>query len=321
MKRIDPRHAGPIAPVRRTFASQAGTLLAWGLWASSTVALGACELTSTSVDVSQCNSNADCSAEVTGIEGLVCQTNLCIERESWACLETSVNREFNADFAVEMRFIDSSSRPVPGVELSLCGIADLPCDNPLGSTLVSDDAGIILLTPQNLPIPIDTRAGTLGFSSYRNNYLEARFPGENSFDYMILTDITRFFTAQQSGLDITVVSPTLLSIFESAAGTAQQSTAGLTLVEAFDCNDLPASGLRLEAAEGQSPPIYLDGILPAEQTVQATTSSGNAFFLNTPVGLARFTAVAQRPEPLQEISRFSAFGREQTVTYVLLYTD
>lgn len=288
----------------------------YSLSAFAVLSLGACELTAKTTNFSQCQSNAECSLEATGEDGLVCSNNLCIRPDPWACLDQASQREPSSDFEILVRFVDGASVPIEGFEVTTCRLLDESCTEPVGGPVVSDSNGIIRLTADN--IPLDPSAGGRGFLAEDGLYLEAISPQPQFWDYLISFDTRKLVIAQSSTLTVVVLSDPLIQLYESATATAQDRELSLQIGVGFDCNDFTASGLTMSVnpALENTANVVLSSRTP-EPDATATVSSGQMAFVNTRT--ERYTITVNRAETGEQTSTRTVFGRPRSVVYTLLY--
>jgi len=179
----------------------------------------------------------------------------------------------------------------------LCRKLDVTCEDPIGSTVVSDSGG-------GLAMPI-----------------EAAFDG-----YVKLTDSKiapslYFLTAPRDGGDLdlpTVPLATPLAaagIVASAGGTTWDPERGIVLLNAFDCEGQPASNITYSIGGEPDPAtfiFYLVNGLPTT-AITATDATGYGGLVNVPVGVSTISATLAPSG--RKVSNVSVLVRAGYVTY------
>jgi hypothetical protein len=289
------RYQDPIFAPRR-FLSAITIMGTWGLLSS----IAGCSVL-VDADRAQCSKDADCAAKGAAFAGAVCSAGLCQVDElgpQWSCEGTPAGDP--ASYKLTMHLQDAvSSMPLGGVAAQLCRKLDVTCESPIGASVVSDEGG-------GIAMPIEA-----GF----DGYVKLTDPK------MKIAPSLYFLTPPRGGGDLDLPSVPLTSPFvaagivASAGGSGWLPTHGIILLNAFDCDDLPAANISYSIGGAPDPAtfiFYLVNALPTT-SITATDSTGYGGLVNVPAGVSAITATLVPGG--QKVSEISVLVRPGYITY------
>lgn len=191
----------------------------------------------------------------------------------WSCL-----RELRAESMV-VRDNTNAARLVQSVQVltlregtvppqsvvRACAQRDLTCDNPLTASLPVDAQGWV-----DMPL----------FDGF-DGYLEVTSP--STVPMMLFYQEPLRGTSRTDGEPLAQLEVPVLAQLSAALGAPQESTLGLLILRAFDCNGDGAPGVRFTVDKPAVPYYFVAG-LPSSMATE-TDGSGLGGFLNVPIGI------------------------------------
>jgi len=223
---------------------------------------------------SQCDSDTDCQKR--GFAGASCVANVCqppVTSSEWGCLG-SVKWPSSGSGQVTLRVmvIDVIAQAPPSdLEVRLCPKLDVDCTNPSPSNLQFSPEGMMMVT---------VNAGFDG-------YLEMKSPTITPSLFFMTKPVWEDTVI--AGV-LPVVSPEGFDGIAMAIGTTRDPEMGHTFVMTANCNDEPASGVRLEVGKQnvKTTRYYMINNAPVGDAL-STDPAGNGGFLNLDTGFAKIT--------------------------------
>jgi hypothetical protein len=243
----------------------------FSLWLVAVGVVGsACSLTVESERV-QCKSKEDCAARGPSFSDWVCKKSICEPNPTWACLTQPNEPSTSVTVTVEFKTVDLLKlTPIPGVRLTLCAKMDANCQQPIGSTYQSDQAGEIKVEMPK------------GFDGYFQT------EGDGLYPMLFFPPNTR---QQHAPGTLPMVAASFVGTMFSGVGGPISADRTVIMTTALDCQANPASGLILSAdpVDDRTVGYVIQGGLP-NRTASATDSSGTGGFVNIKPGNAVITS-------------------------------
>ena len=193
---------------------------------------------------------------------------------NWGCLKTAPNQARTPGtpgqlIVYSLRLVDlATDQPYADVPVQACGLTDIACDSPVATTTTDADGWLNVRLTENFSgyLEIDSRPRAV---PYLFHLPEAGL--KTMADYPLAMITLESFGALLVALDLPT-DPNLAAIG----------------VRAFDCQGMPAAGVKLTSSVGGLPWYFEQG-LPNTERVE-TNVSGLGGFIGTPAGLSQLDA-------------------------------
>jgi hypothetical protein len=194
-----------------------------------------------------------------------------------------------------------SRKPPANIVVQACRGNDVGCSDPVARWEDKDGTGMV---DMNLPYNF------LGFFQVQSDALPA------------LSYLTKPLRADKQDRDLQVVAQSTVSLLAAVDGTTSfEPSAGLVLVEAFDCAHMPGAGVHFEESKGTAHPFYIVNRVPNSQVNASVYDEDNDVadggFINVEPGFVTFTARLGLSGP--ELGEFNANVRAGAVTFIDMY--
>jgi hypothetical protein len=194
-----------------------------------------------------------------------------------------------------------SDMPPKGLKASACRVNDLTCAAPVATFEDTDGKG---------NIELDLPYAFVGFLDVRS---DDTLPA--------LWYFTQPLTGSLVYKNLGMVAPSTLELLAAIAGYESDTSKGLVVLEAFDCNKKATGGIHFEQSKSGGLPFFIiDSTPSAESTVTVrddATDTASGGFLNATPGFTVFTARIGVDGPV--LGEFNALVRANTVTYLDIY--
>jgi hypothetical protein len=191
-----------------------------------------------------------------------------------------------------------SKRPLTQLALTACRANDVGCTQPV--LHYTDTAGKGDVTLQ-LPV------GFVGFLQLRTS---DALPG--------LFYVTQPVVSPTHAKPLQLITPMSLQLLASASAQTVDMSAGLVVLEAYDCNDSAVAGVHFEQSKQSGVAfVVVDSLPTVDRTLTVRDDVNDCAiggFLNVQPGNAIFSARLGQGGPL--LGSFNASVRAGTVTYI-----
>ena len=196
-----------------------------------------------------------------------------------------------------------SSKALPGIAAQLCRRLDVTCADPSGAPVVSDSGG-------GVTMPIEAAF---------NGYVQLTDSNAGSGSSSIAPSLY-FLTAPASG-DLNLPSVPLASplaaagIVYSAGGTTWDSTRGIVLLNAFDCQGQTAADLVFSVGGAPDPSSFTFYLVKGYPTTDATATDATGYggLVNITPGVT--TIAATLAPSSRKVSTISVLIRAGYISY------
>jgi hypothetical protein len=227
----------------------------------------------------------------------------CSAGEHWECVgSVAWPAPTSTTLDVTLSLLGGGSAPAPNVRVDECNVGDCP----LTSGTTNDQGTVVLSAPVRIGFGYEW-----GFSGY--------FQFQGATIYPEIYFLAFPLTETHARLSVPVSDRNTFESVSRLAGIALDPTRGHMIVQAEDCNLLPAPGVILSAqgTDGQTQVRYVSGLL-LSATATSTDGTGVAFFFNVPTDAsisieAAPIALGRRPS-----SHATLFTKPGTISLVTL---
>lgn len=244
-----------------------------------------------------CSRDGDCAGDQR------CYKDMCASADlvgPFLCAAPAPEMSETVHFTMPAReFV--SDMPPKGLKVSACRINDLSCADPVATFEDGDGTGNIEL---ELPYAFV-------------GYLDVRSDDTLPALWYFTQPLTKSVVYKNLGM----VAPSTLELLAAIAGYKSDTSKGLVVLEAFDCNKKATGGIHFEQSKSGGLPFFIiDSTPSAESTVTVrddATDTASGGFLNATPGFTVFTARIGVDGPV--LGEFNALVRANTVTYLDIY--
>jgi hypothetical protein len=248
-----------------------------------------------------CVQDDDCKSETEPR----CMHGTCVANgiaDRWVCAPDTAPDNPPEMIHYSFQVLEFVSRKPPAHIVALaCRGNDVACSAPVARWEDPDGSGMV---------EMDLPYNFLGFFQVQSDALVA------------LSYLTKPLRADKHDRDLQVVAQSTVDLLAAVDGTTSFApSAGLVLVEAFDCAHMPGAGVHFEESKGGATPFYIVNRVPNSQVNTSVYDPDNDVadggFINVEPGFVTFTARLGQSGP--EIGEFNANVRAGAVTFIDMY--
>jgi hypothetical protein len=196
-----------------------------------------------------------------------------------------------------------NGKPLAGLDVRACGIADADCSFPQSEPVpVTDEQGQVTLSVTWPPVsPISPAPGFVGYLELTSKTIQPPWFPLLRFHYLPVVGDYAEWAVILNGND-----PAVRSLFSATTGVTIDPSLSTLSVEIHDCVGGSAPGVELEvtAEPGEEPVnlVYLDSNATPDPTLKETSTAGIAFALNISAASAHVVArLADSREVIREV--------------------
>lgn len=301
-----------------------------GVLGTSVALLVSCQALVSS-DVYQCTSDAECAARGAAFSGTRCEERVCRpasvtdaspnpgidagkdaapQDPKWGCLG---NVQWPAQSTTEkVRYRQRFTRligstPIAGVRVKACASLDPECANPFVQGDTDAKGDIVLDVPKYFRGYLHMPVGPATFTDMAPTIYAVYPPPEKDSDLV---------AEPAQGTVPILVSLAELNYLLSQVGSATDPNLGHLFGLTTDCQRQPTGGVSLRSSvrDPKTVQYYYEGNGTPSITAQESDSTGNAGFLNLPVGV--ISMETQVPGLARKAGSYSVLVKKGSVTVI-----
>jgi hypothetical protein len=254
-----------------------------------------CSMSNAAAYEGPCDSDKEC----TTASAPRCWNDKCVSNEianRWMCSDDQTVKTTTIRYGFHI--VDFLSRlPPNNVVARACRNNDVNCAEPVATFTDMDKTG---------HAQFELPTGFFGFFEVKSDELTT------------LLYVTKPISRNTLNRDLPVLTTDTVQLLSGALGSPYDASKGLALLEALDCSDTPAGGIKFDMTGSQAVQFYIVDQVPSRDAklseYDATNNTANGGFLNVTPGFVTFSA--RLGEDGLELGSFNARIRGNTITFI-----